>query len=92
MKALRPHLVPFLCLLLLLTLTAGAAWLPLGAVNLPLSLAIAALKTALVVFFFMELKKENTLIRLTAFLGIMWLLIFLMLALTDYFTRYPGSL
>ena len=90
--ALRPHLLPLLGLLALLALTATCAWLPLGAGNLPLALALGSAKTLLVAFFFMELKKETTLIRLAACVGLVWLMILLMLALTDYLSRFPGHL
>ncbi len=88
--ALRPHLVPFLALLGLLALTALCAGLPLGRVNFLLSLGFAAAKTLLVALLFMELKSSSTLIRLAAFVGFIWFSILLMLALSDYLTRFPG--
>jgi len=87
--ALRPHLIPFLGLLGLLALTATCAGLPLGAVNLPLSLLLAVAKTLLVAIFFMELRHNTLLIRLAALVGLIWLSILLMLALSDYMTRFP---
>ncbi len=87
--ALRPHLLPFLGLLALLALTAICAGLPLGAVNLPLSLALAIAKTLLVAILFMELRESTLLIRLAAFVGLIWLSILLMLALSDYLSRFP---
>jgi cytochrome c oxidase subunit 4 len=92
MKALLPHLLPFLGLLVLLTLTACGAYLPLGSGNLILALSIAFTKTFLVLLFFMELRKEDTLIRLAACVGLLWLTILLMLALADSFSRFPGRL
>lgn len=91
-KALRPHLVPFLSLLGFLTLTALGAWLPLGGFNLPLALTIGTIKTGLVAWFFMELKKPIISIRLAAIVGVIWLGIFLLLVMTDYFSRFPGYL
>jgi len=90
--ALKPHLLPFLALLTFLTFTVGGAYLPLGPANLFLALTIGASKTLVIALFFMELKKADTLLRIAAFVGVVWLMIFLMLALTDYFTRFPGSL
>ena len=90
--ALRPHVGPFLALLALLALTAVGAFLPIGRWNIFVALAIAAAKTGFVVYFFMELKRENALIRMAASVGLIWLLIMLMLALADYVCRYPGPL
>jgi cytochrome c oxidase subunit 4 len=89
--ALRPHLFSFLALLGLLALTAICAGLPLGVVNFPLSLAIATAKALLVALFFMELNRSSMLVRFAACVGILWLAILLMLALADYFTRFPGA-
>ena len=86
--ALRPHLLVFLSLIGLLALTAFCAGLPLGPANFPLSIVIGIAKTLLVAIFFMELKSSGTLIRLSAFVGLIWLSILLMLALADYWTRY----
>ena len=88
--ALRLHFIPFFALLGLLALTAFCAVLPLGAFNLPLSLAFSAAKTLLVALFFMELKSSSMLVRLAAFVGLMWLSFLLLLALSDYLTRFPG--
>ena len=90
--ALGSHFLPFLALLMFLALTVGGAYLPLGPMNLPLALTIGIAKTLVVALFFMELRKADTLLRLVACVGLVWLMIFLMLALTDYFTRFPGSL
>jgi caa(3)-type oxidase subunit IV len=86
--ALRPHLYTFVELIALLSLTATCAGLPLGPVNLPLSLLIGSAKTLLVAIFFMELKSSARLVNLAAFVGLLWLSILLMLALADYATRW----
>ncbi len=91
-NALRPHFISFLTLLLFLALSAGGAFVPLGGANLPFALAISGIKTAIVAIFFMELRKADTLIRLVAFVGLIWLTIFLMLALSDTLTRFSGRL
>jgi cytochrome c oxidase subunit 4 len=87
--ALRPHLIPFVTLLVLLTLTALGSSLPLGAGNLVLALGIAAAKTGVVALYFMELRRSETQTRIAACVGLVWLGLFLMLVLTDYLTRYP---
>ena len=90
--ALRHHLGPFIVLLVLLALTATGASLPIGEWNIVVALGISAAKTGIVVYFFMELKKENALIRMAACVGLIWLMVMLLLALSDYVSRYPGSL
>ena len=91
-KALRPHLGPFLGLLALLALTATCAFLPIGQWNIIVALAIAGSKTGLVVLFFMEMRKEKALIRIASGVGLVWLLILLILALSDFTSRFPGAL
>jgi caa(3)-type oxidase subunit IV len=92
MKIIRPHLFPLLGLLLLLALTAASSFVPMGPGNLATTLAISIGKTGIIAFYFMELRKAGTLLRLTAFVGLMWLMIYLMLVLSDYATRFPGTL
>lgn len=74
-----------LCLVLGLTY-AYASWpgLPL---KLPVSLAFAAIKGALIVVFFMELGKANSLCRLAAAAGLLWLSFLFLLSFADLLTR-----
>jgi cytochrome c oxidase subunit 4 len=90
--SLRPHLVPFVALLVLLTLTAAGSSLPLGPGNLVLALGIAGAKTGVVALYFMELRRSRTQTRIAACVGLLWLTLFLMLVLTDYLTRFPSAI
>ncbi len=92
MKALRPYVLPFLALLVLVALTTAGAYVPLGSGNFVLAMTIAAIKTALVVVFFMDLREDDTLLRLVALVGVLWLSFLLMLELTDTLSRFPGHL
>ena len=74
-------------LVLLLALTAALAFVPLGSAQLGASLAIACVKALLVLFFFMELKGSNPLIRAFACAGFFWLLIMIALTSADYTHR-----
>jgi cytochrome c oxidase subunit 4 len=74
-------------LVLLLAATTGAAFLPLGRLNLFVSLAIAAAKALLVLIFFMELRRSSGLVRAFAAAGFFWLAILLTLTSADYLTR-----
>ena len=74
-------------LMLLLALTWCIGYADLGMFNLIIALAIAIIKALLVALFFMHLKSGNSLLRLAAAVGAIWLLILLSLTLSDYFTR-----
>ena len=77
----------WLALLLLLALTIGSAYIPLGAGNSVLNLAIAALKASLVLLFFMHLRRSSTLVRLTAASALLWLAFMFALTFADYLSR-----
>ncbi|HWA87747.1 MAG TPA: cytochrome C oxidase subunit IV family protein [Opitutus sp.] len=80
----------FLCfgaLLVLLTLAALVPLLPPGPWLLPLSLAIAAAKTAIIFLFFMHLRYQRGLVRVFAVAGFFWLGLAAALTLSDYLTR-----
>jgi cytochrome c oxidase subunit 4 len=85
----RALLLSWLGLLALLGMTVFGAYLPLGALNTGLALAIALGKTLIVVAIFMELRHGSSLTLTFAGAGFFWLAIMLWLALADYLTR-PG--
>ena len=77
----------WLALMVLLALTTGLAFVPLGPANLLVSLAIAAVKALLVLLIFMELKASGALIRAAAAAGFFWLAIMIALTSADYTHR-----
>ena len=87
----QPHLRSDLrCAAALLALLALAAlvWATgLGATGLVLGFAIAALKAALVAWFYMDLRTSTPLARLFALAGLYWLAILFSLTLADVLTR-----
>jgi cytochrome c oxidase subunit 4 len=83
----RLPLLIWAALCALLAATCTLAYVPMGEVNLPVSLAIAAAKAALIGVVFMRLREPNMLNRLAASAGPLWLLIMLLLIGADYFTR-----
>ena len=83
---LRPVLT-WIALCILLALTCGLSYVPLGGGNLVVALAIAAIKASLVAFVFMRLFEPNPLIWLAAAAGPMWIFIMFLLTGADYFTR-----
>ena len=83
----KTYALNYAALTALLALTAVVAKAPFGAFKTPVSLLIAALKTALVFLFFMQLWYQRGLIRLFAIAGFFWLGIVGVLTFCDYMTR-----
>lgn len=77
----------WLALMVLLALTTGLAFVPLGSANLFISLGIAVAKALLVLIIFMELKASSSLIRAAAAAGFFWLAIMIALTSADYTHR-----
>jgi len=77
----------WLALMVLLALTTGLAFVPLGSANLFVSLGIAVAKGLLVLIVFMELKGSSSLIRAAAAAGFFWLAIMIALTSADYTHR-----
>ena len=74
-------------LMILLALTTGLAFVPLGSANLFIALGIAVTKAALVLLIFMELRASSGLVRVFAGAGFFWLLIMIGLTSADYTHR-----
>jgi cytochrome c oxidase subunit 4 len=74
-------------LYLILALTTGLAFVPLGNWNWLISLLIALVMTGLILLFFMKVKYSEPLIRLTSIAGFAWLSLLLLLVLLDYSSR-----
>ena len=87
----RRNILVWLALLVLLLSTFGAAYLPLGAGNLVVGLAIAMIKAGLVVVFFMGLRQADSLIKLAAAAGIVWLTFMFALTLSDVLARLANK-
>jgi len=77
----------WLALLILLALTTGSAFIPLGTANLFVSLGIAVTKALIVLLLFMELKTSSALVRVFAAAGFFWLMIMIALTTADYTHR-----
>jgi cytochrome c oxidase subunit IV len=83
---LRPTAV-WVALVLLGLASLGSAYLPLGAFNAPLKLAIAAVMLILLWLFLMDLIGAGALLRLIAVAGVLWLSFMFALTFTDYLSR-----
>jgi len=81
-------LLVWAALMALLALTVGAAFLPIGMAKPWVAYAIATAKVMLILWFFMEMRRESGLARLATIAGFVWLAILIMLTATDYLTRH----
>jgi cytochrome c oxidase subunit 4 len=86
-STVRESILVYFALLILLGLTLGSAYLDLGGFNSVLNLGIALVKAGLVCVFFMHLKGSQNITKVFAAAGLLWLSIFFVLTLTDYFSR-----
>ena len=93
------HIVPagtllavFAVLAVLMVATVAVAYFHLGALALPIALAIAITKATLIILFFMEVKYGSPLVWVFAGSSFLFLAIMLVLTLNDYATRawMPG--
>jgi cytochrome c oxidase subunit 4 len=81
------YFVVFGALMVLTAATVGIAFVDLGRLNVVVALAVAVLKAALVVLFFMHVKYSSRLVQLVVISSLVWLVILFGVTLTDYLTR-----
>ena len=81
------YLTIFGALMVLTAVTVGAAYVNLGAFNFAVAIAIAGFKASLVVWFFMHVKYQSHLTKLTVATGLFFLAILLGMSLIDYVSR-----
>jgi cytochrome c oxidase subunit 4 len=74
-------------LAVLLVITVAVARADLRGWNVPLALAIAVAKAALIVLYFMHVRYGSPLVRLFAGGGVLWLLILLSFVAADVLNR-----
>ena len=77
----------FAALMIITGLTVFAAFVNLGAFNFPVALAIAIIKSTLVVLFFMHVKYSSRLTKLVVLTSLFFLLIMVGETMMDYATR-----
>ena len=82
----RP-LLALIALTCLLCLTIGLSYVPMGSMNLVVSLIIAGTKIAIIVVSFMELPKGSAVQQLAAGVGVFWLTFLFLLGFADYLSR-----
>ena len=83
----RTYLRVWVALMVLLGLTVGASYLPLGAWGTALSMAIAGVKALLVGIFYRHLGESEARVRFFSVASLAWLAAMFGLTLTDLFSR-----
>ena len=81
------YITIFLALMVGTALTVGAAFVDLGTFNFPVAMLIAVFKASLVVWYFMHVKYQSSLTKLTVATGLFFLAILLGMMLIDYTSR-----
>jgi cytochrome c oxidase subunit 4 len=71
-------------------LTVIAAEIDLGALNPVIALAIACTKAVIVILFFMHVKYQSKLVKLTVASGFFTFLVLITMTLSDYISRAWG--
>ncbi len=80
----------YITLLVGTAITVGAAYLDLKVFNPIVALAIACTKAVIVILFFMHVKYQSRLVKMTVGLGFLTFLILIMMTLLDYMSRAWG--
>jgi cytochrome c oxidase subunit 4 len=83
----RTYVAIFVALLVLTGLTYVVALQDFGWLNTPIALAVALVKASLVVIYFMGVRYNTPLTKVTVVAGFFWLFILFGLTLNDYLTR-----
>lgn len=77
----------FFALMILTGVTVAAAFVNLGQFNFAVAMLIAGFKASLVVWYFMHVKYQSHLTKLTVATGLFFLALLLGLSLVDYVSR-----
>jgi cytochrome c oxidase subunit 4 len=83
----RGFAVAWVALIALMLASLGSAYLSLGAGNVIAGIVVAIVKTAIVVWAFMQLRRASAVTRIVAAAGVGTLLLLMALSFTDYATR-----
>jgi cytochrome c oxidase subunit 4 len=82
--------IVFATLLVFTGITVGAAYVDLGIFNPVVALAIASFKAVVVILFFMHVKYQSKLVKLTVSAGFFTFLVLITMTLSDYMSRAWG--
>jgi len=81
------YLTIFLALMVLTGVTVAAAFVNLGQFNFLVAMVIAGFKASLVIWYFMHVKYQSSLTKLTVATGLFFLAILLGMMLIDYSSK-----
>lgn len=84
------YMLVYVTLLVGTAITVGAAFLDLKVFNPIVALAIACFKAVVVILFFMHVKFQSRLIKMTVAAGFFTFLILITMTLSDYISRAWG--
>ncbi len=84
------YVLVFGTLLLFTGITVGAAYVELGVLNPIVALAIASFKAVVVILFFMHVKYQSRLVKMTVGAGFFTFLVLIGMTLSDYMSRAWG--
>ncbi|MGA2989079.1 MAG: cytochrome C oxidase subunit IV family protein [Candidatus Korobacteraceae bacterium] len=87
LTSVKTFVAIWITLLVLTGVTVGVAQLNLGALSVAVALIIAVIKASLVALFFMEIRYSHKMTQVVLIGGVVWLLILLLLSMTDYASR-----
>lgn len=88
----RVYYMVFATLVLLTLITVDVAFYDLGILSIYVALTIATCKALLVIFYFMHVRYSSPLTWVFALAGFLWLIILIVLIMSDYLTRHWLSL
>ena len=83
----RTYFLVFAALIALTAATTLVAFVDLGRFSVVVALAIAVSKMLLVALFFMHMRHSGRLTQVVVAGGLLWLVILLMLSMSDFVTR-----
>jgi cytochrome c oxidase subunit IV len=91
----KTYLLIWVALMVLALATTLIGFVDLGPFSMPIAIAIATAKAALIVAFFMQAKHEPRIIQVIIAGGVIWILILITNTIGDYATRgwlpFPGK-
>lgn len=83
----KTYVAVFAALIALTITTVGVSKLELGEYNFVCAMTIAVAKAALVLWFFMDVRRSSSMTRLFVGAGAFWLAIMLVFMMSDYMSR-----
>jgi cytochrome c oxidase subunit 4 len=86
----KTYIIIFGTLLTFTLITVVAAFINLGILNPIVALAIASIKAVIVILFFMHVKYQSNLIKMTVGAGFFTFLALVTMTLSDYMSRAWG--